>query len=121
MDSGPLIPVNGQVLREVQPDHPIELNRQLGPSAYSTLPGHDSALREYLRVLIKRKWLVLSCVVIIFGVVALATMRSTRIYDAFGSIAINKTDPAIQILKTQEPAPPRITTIPPTSIPKSGF
>lgn len=99
MDSGPLIPVNGQVLREVQPDHPIELNRQLGPSAYSTLPGHDSALREYLRVLIKRKWLVLSCVVIIFGVVALATMRSTRIYDAFGSIAINKTDPAIQSLK----------------------
>jgi polysaccharide biosynthesis transport protein len=99
MDSGPLIPVNGQVLREVQPDHPIELNRQLGPSAYSTLPGHDSALREYLRVLIKRKWLVASCVVIIFGVVALATLRSTRIYDAFGSIAINKTDPAIQSLK----------------------
>src|SRR5882672_10251482 len=95
MASGPLIPVNGQVLREVQADHPIELNRQLGPSAYATLPGHDSPLREYLRVLIKRKWLVFSCLAIIFGVVALATMRSTRIYDAFGSIAINKTDPTI--------------------------
>src|SRR5882724_4542312 len=95
MASGPLIPVNGQVLREVQTDHPIELNRQLGPSAYATLPGHDSPLREYLRVLIKRKWLVFSCLAIIFGVVALATMRSTRIYDAFGSIAINKTDPTI--------------------------
>ena len=81
MDSGPLIPVNGQALREVQVDHPIELNRQLGPS-YLTLPGQDSALREYLRVLIKRKWLVISCLAIIFGVVALATMRSTRIYDA---------------------------------------
>jgi polysaccharide biosynthesis transport protein len=99
MDSGPLIPVNGQVLREVQSDHPIELNRQLGPAAYLTLPGQDSALREYLRVLIKRKWLVLSCLAIIFGVVALATMRSTRIYDAVGSIAINKTDPAILNLK----------------------
>jgi len=99
MDSGPLIPVNGQVLREVQADNSIEFNRQLGPSAYSTLPGHDSALREYLRVLIKRKWLVISCVLVIFGVVALATMRSTRIYDAFGSIAINKTDPAIQSFK----------------------
>ena len=95
MASGPLIPVNGQVLREVQADHPIELNRQLGPSAYVTLPGQDSALREYLRVLIKRKWLVASCLAIIFGGVAIATMRSTRIYDAFGSIAINKTDPAI--------------------------
>ena len=99
MDSGPLIPVNGQVLREVQVDHPIEFNRQLGPSPYLTLPGQDSALREYLRVLIKRKWLVISCVAIIFGMVALATMRSTRIYDAYGSIAINKTDPAILNLK----------------------
>ena len=99
MASGPLIPVNGQVLREVQADHPIELNRQLGPSAYLSLPGQDSALREYLRVLIKRKWLVFSCLAIIFGVVALATMRSTRIYDAVGSIAINKTDPAILNLK----------------------
>ena len=99
MDSGPLIPVNGQVLREVQVDHPIELNRQLGPSPYLTLPGQDSALREYLRVLIKRKWLVISCLAIIFGVVALATMRSTRIYDAYGTIAINKTDPAILNLK----------------------
>jgi polysaccharide biosynthesis transport protein len=98
MDSGPLIPVNGQVLREVQSD-PIELNRQLGLSTYSTLPGQDSALREYLRVLIKRKWLVISCVAIIFGAVALATMRTTRIYEATGSIAINKTDPAILNLK----------------------
>ena len=39
MDSGPLIPVNGQVLREVQADHPIELNRQLGPSALQLYPG----------------------------------------------------------------------------------
>ena len=99
MDSGPLIPVNGQALREVQNDHPIELNHQLGPSAYAALPSQDSALREYLRVLIKRKWLVFSCLAIIFGVVALATMRSTRIYDATGSIAINKTDPAILNLK----------------------
>jgi len=99
MHSGPLIPVNGQVLREVQADLPIEFNRQLGPSSYLTSPGQDSALREYLRVLIKRKWLVFSCLAIIFGVVALATMRTTRIYDANGSIAINKTDPAILNLK----------------------
>ncbi len=85
MDSGPLIPLNGQILHEVQSDHPIELNRQLGPAAYLTLPGQDSPLREYLRVLIKRKWLVFSCLAIIFGVVAMATLRSTRIYDAVGA------------------------------------
>ena len=83
MDSGPLIPVNGQALREVQVDHPIELNRQLGPSYLARYPAQDSVLREYLRVLIKRKWVVISCLAIIFGVVALATLRSTRIYDAY--------------------------------------
>ena len=95
MDSGPLIPVNGQVLREVQTDLPIAMNRQLGLSTYAGLPVQDSALREYVRVLIKRKWLVCSCLAIILGVVALATLRSTPIYDAAGSIAINKGDPTI--------------------------
>ncbi len=99
MGSGPLIPVNGQVLREVQADYPIEFNRQLGHSTYSVGPAQDSALREYLRVLIKRKWLVASCVAVIFGGVMLATIRATRIFDAAGSIAINKTDPAILNLK----------------------
>jgi succinoglycan biosynthesis transport protein ExoP len=99
MDSGPLIPVNGQILREVQTDLPIEMSRQVGSTTYSGLPVQDSVLREYLRVLIKRKWLVFSCLAIIFGVVALATMRSTRIYDTTGSIAINKTDPTMMSIK----------------------
>jgi succinoglycan biosynthesis transport protein ExoP len=99
MDSGPLIPVNGQILREVQADLPIEMSRQVVSSTYHGLPVQDSVLREYLRVLIKRKWLVFSCLAIIFGVVALATMRSVRIYDATGSIAINKTDPTMLNIK----------------------
>jgi polysaccharide biosynthesis transport protein len=99
MDSGPLIPVNGQILRDVQADLPIEMSRHSGSSTYSGLPVQDSVLREYLRVLIKRKWLVVSCVAIIFGVVSVATVRSTRIYDATGSIAINKTDPTMLNIK----------------------
>ncbi|MBV9574379.1 MAG: polysaccharide biosynthesis tyrosine autokinase, partial [Acidobacteriales bacterium] len=55
--------------------------------------SEDSILREYLRVLIKRKWIVITSVVLIFGVVLIATLRSTPIYDAVGSIAINKPDP----------------------------
>jgi succinoglycan biosynthesis transport protein ExoP len=95
MDSGPLIPVNGQVLREIPAELPIELNRLVRSSAYAGVPTQDSVLREYVRVLIKRKWLVFGCVAVIFGVVALATMRSTRIYDATGSIAINKSEPTL--------------------------
>src|SRR5713226_5264799 len=99
MDSGPLIPAKDQTLREVQPTYPIEFNRQLGSSPYPALPVQDSVLREYLRVLIKRKWVVIGSVAIIFGVVAIATLRSTRIYDAGGSISIGKVDPMMFNLK----------------------
>jgi succinoglycan biosynthesis transport protein ExoP len=99
MGAGPLIPANGQILREVQPAFPMELNRHLGPGIYPSLPAQDSILREYLRVLIKRKWVVIASVALIFTVVAIATLRSTPIYDAVGSIAINKMDPALLNLK----------------------
>jgi exopolysaccharide transport family protein len=92
MDSGPLIQANSQSLREIQPAFPIEFNRQLAPNSYSSLPVQDSVLREYLRVLIKRKWVVILSLVGVFTVVAIATLRSTPIYDAAGSIAINKMD-----------------------------
>ncbi len=97
MDSGPLIPANGQVLREVQSAYPIEFNRP--PQIYPALPAQDSVLREYLRVLIKRKWVVISSVVIIFSAVTIATLRSTRIYEASGSIAINKMDSGMMNFK----------------------
>ncbi len=52
-------------------------------------------MREYLRVLLKRKWLILGSVALIFSVVLVATLRTTPIYDAEGSIAVNKMDPAM--------------------------
>jgi len=99
MHSGPLIPANGHLVREVQPVYPIELNRQMGSGMYPSFPTQDSVLREYLRILIKRKWVVLASVAAIFTVIGIATLRSTPIYDASGSIAINKLDPAMMSFK----------------------
>jgi exopolysaccharide transport family protein len=93
MDSGPLIPASSQILHEVQPISPAEFQRQLAPHVYSALPGQESVLREYFRTLVKRRWVIVASVALIFGVVFIATLRSTRIYDASGSIAINKPDP----------------------------
>src|SRR5215510_14025653 len=95
MDSGPLLPANGQIIREVQTAYPIELSRPIGPYTYPSLPVNESGLREYLRVVVKRKWLILSCIAVVFSLVAVATLRSTPIYDASGSIAINKAEPSI--------------------------
>lgn len=105
MGSGPLVPANGQFFREV-PFTPVEFSRQSGSG--SPFPGsiQDSALRDYLRVLIKRKWMVIGSIALIFSFVAIATLRSTRIYEAVGSIAINHTDPMLLNIKGATSAMP---------------
>jgi succinoglycan biosynthesis transport protein ExoP len=95
MDSGPLIQTNGQILRDISSVFPVEVGRQPGLGGYPPLVPQESVLREYLRVLIKHKWAILSCVALIFGSVLIATLRSTPIYEAVGSIAINKPDPVL--------------------------
>jgi exopolysaccharide transport family protein len=95
MEPGSLIPSAGQSLREIQPVVPVEFSHQVGPGLYPVLPSQDSVLREYFRVLIKRKLVVLSCLVVIFLLVLIATLRMTPIYDAMGSIAINRIDPGL--------------------------
>ena len=99
MDSGPLVPVNGQFLRELQAPLPIEFNRNSTPGGYPPVPTQDSLAREYLRVLIKNKWVVIGSVALVLGVVTVSTLRSTPIYEAIGSIAINKMDPVTFNLK----------------------
>ena len=79
MESGALIPSAGQPLRELQPLASVELSQQLGPGIYAPLPAQDSVLREYLRVLIKRKFVVLSAIVVIFLMVLVATLRMVPI------------------------------------------
>jgi len=92
MDSGPLIQANNAIVREMQPAPGFDLSRPTGPRLYPEMPSHDSTIGEYLRVLVKRKWIVLSCLITIFAVVAIASLKMTPVYDASGSIAINKPD-----------------------------
>jgi capsular exopolysaccharide synthesis family protein len=99
MDSGSLISPSSHGFREGQGAFGLDPNRQGNLYLNPVLPAQDSVLREYLRVLIKRKWVVLGSLAIIFGAVTISTLKATRIYDASGSIAINKTDPALLNLK----------------------
>jgi exopolysaccharide transport family protein len=92
MDSGPLVPANNAVVREMQPSPSFDLGRPAGPRVYPDLPSQESAIGEYLRILVKRKWVVLACLGGIFTVVAIASLKMTPVYEASGSIAINKPD-----------------------------
>jgi len=91
MDPGPLVQANNSILREVQPAT-ADFGRAIGPRLYPELPSQDSALGEYIRVLAKRKWTVLICLFTIFAVVAIASLKMTPVYEASGSIEINKPD-----------------------------
>jgi Chain length determinant protein len=88
MDSGHLVRGTTSAIREVPPTGPFEF----GPPLQPWLPSQESALREYFRVLIKRKWTVIGCLVTIFSLVAIASFKMTPIYEAVGRIAINKPD-----------------------------
>ena len=91
MDSGPLVQANTPIVREMQPAT-VDFGRQIGPRVYSEVVSQESALGEYVRVLMKRKWTVLACLFTIFSVVAIASLKMTPVYEASGSIAINKPD-----------------------------
>jgi polysaccharide biosynthesis transport protein len=97
MEPAPFMQSNNQVLREMSAV-PMHVNRNLA-ALHPAMATQDSILREYLRVLIKRKWIVAGTLVLIFGAALVATLRTTPIYDAVGSIAINKPDPMLQNLR----------------------
>ena len=92
MDFGPLIPANSGGVREIQPSPGLELGKPGGPRFYPDLPSQESAIADSIRILIKRKWTVVICLVSIFSVVAIASLRMTPIYEASGTIEINKPD-----------------------------
>ena len=67
MESGPLIQANNPLIREIQPSQGLDLGRPAGPHFYPQLGPHESAIGEYIRLLIKRKWLIVGCLATIFS------------------------------------------------------
>jgi exopolysaccharide transport family protein len=90
MEPGPLVQANSPIVRDLQPN--ADFGKSNGPRIYPELLSQESALGEYVRVLMKRKWTVLTCLITIFSIVAIASLKMTPVYEASGSIAINKPD-----------------------------
>jgi exopolysaccharide transport family protein len=90
MDPSYIVKGSNPGLREVHPGQNYEYGQPVSVQTWH--PPQESALREYLRVLIKRKFVVMGCLVAIFGAVLIASLKMTPIYEATGRIAINKPD-----------------------------
>jgi exopolysaccharide transport family protein len=94
---------SNEASRGLLPGETAEFIRPFGSALYNVLPAQESTLREYMRVLIKRKWMVISVVAGIFMTVAIASLRQTPVYDAVGRIAINKADSHLISFKDSTP------------------
>ena len=103
MALGPLIPRNSDGSHDLQTAEAAELLKPVASGLYNVLPAQESTLREYLRVLIKRKWLVIGTVTSIFAIVAVASLRQTPIYEAKGEIVVNKADSNLITFKDSVP------------------
>jgi polysaccharide biosynthesis transport protein len=93
MEPGPVFQPNTAMSRELAPG-PMQLPRNL-VALHPAFAAQDSILRDYLRVLIKRIWVVLGALAVVFGATLIASLRATPIYDAVGSIKIDKPDPIL--------------------------
>jgi exopolysaccharide transport family protein len=104
MSLGPLLPRNDAPRgNDGLPLAQAEFLRPIGSAVYNALPSQDSTLREYIRVLIKRKWMVVSVIAGIFMAVAVASLRQTPVYEAVGQIVVNKADSNLITFKDSMP------------------
>jgi len=67
----------------------LDILRPATVNPEAELANLEPSLLEYWRLLLKRKWTVVSCVVVITVLVAVHSFRATKLYDAVGRIAIN--------------------------------
>ena len=58
--------------------------------SYTVPSFQDRSLVEYWKIFLKRKWVVIACVVIVTTVVSIISLRMTRQYDAVGRLAVYK-------------------------------
>src|ERR1017187_4524793 len=69
---------------------PIALQYAGDPSGNASLSAEGFSLREYWGILKKRKWTVISTLLILATLVTVHTLHTTPIYEAKGRIAVNR-------------------------------
>src|ERR1700730_11705279 len=78
-----------------------------GPqSVYPYFAEQESSLLHYWRILKKRRWTVLATLGIIFALSVIATLNTTRLYQATSKVAIFPENPNVLGFKDQENSSP---------------
>jgi hypothetical protein len=89
MEPGPVFQANTSMSRDLAPG-PMQLTRNL-VAIHPAFAAQDSILRDYLRVLIKRIWVVLGALAVVFGATLIASLRATQSTTPW--VALKSTSP----------------------------
>ena len=71
----------------------------LGPVAYYPSPDDEIHLRDYVQIILRRKWIVITVLVTVLTTVTIGTFMTKPQYRATTTIKINKTNPNILSFK----------------------
>ena len=63
-------------------------------------PEEFRHLRDYVQIILKRRWVVLTCLLVVFSTVAIATLKKKPIYEGKVLVEINPEQP--NVLNFQE-------------------
>jgi capsular exopolysaccharide synthesis family protein len=102
MESGSLTPAGGQFLHNLSATGGEHL--RFGFPFPEPSPASESVLGEYFRILLKRRWVILGTLGLIFVAVAISSLRMTKVYEAKGSLAISRQELGVLGLKDQAEA-----------------
>jgi capsular exopolysaccharide synthesis family protein len=84
----------------------IELPLVKGPqSVYPYFAEQENPILRYWRILRKRKWVVLATLAIVFALSVIATLNTTRLYQATSKVAIFPENPNVLGFKDRENSP----------------
>ncbi len=92
MDS-PFVPPQPPALEDGSLE--VYQSRQLSLANVDVISGGDFNPRDYWVILLKRKWTILLCLLVVFSLVAIATFRMTRLYDAVARVALSQSAPQL--------------------------
>jgi polysaccharide biosynthesis transport protein len=85
---------------------PIEIPPGNGYQSHYPYAGAQNPLLHYLRVLRKRRWAILATLAIVFALTVIATLRTTRLYQATSKVAIFPENPNVLGFKDFEDSSP---------------
>ncbi|MDQ3685419.1 MAG: polysaccharide biosynthesis tyrosine autokinase [Acidobacteriota bacterium] len=89
-----LMPMSSETL-----DRPLRDFAQPAPVAAAAAPSEAAHLREYLAVVLKRKWLILSLAVVVTSLVAIQMYRLPSLYEAETTIQIEQKNSSVLEMK----------------------